>query len=181
MAGHAAKQFVPLNSAVLTVSDSRGFDTDTSGDLLEQRLTDAGHILADRKICIDDVYQLRAVVSNWIATSEIQAVVITGGTGFTARDTTPEALIPLFDKSVEGFGELFRQVSYEEIGTSTIQSRAVAGMANKTVIFCMPGSTGACRTAWDKIIAEQLDASHRPCNFVMHLKSTTEPLCETRG
>ena len=181
MAGHAAKQFVPLNIAVLTVSDSRGFDTDTSGDLLEQRLTDAGHILADRKICIDDVYQLRAVVSNWIATSEIQAVVITGGTGFTARDTTPEALIPLFDKPVEGFGELFRQVSYEEIGTSTIQSRAVAGMANKTVIFCMPGSTGACRTAWDKIIAEQLDASHRPCNFVMHLKSTTEPLCETRG
>ena len=181
MAGHAAKKFVPLNICVLTVSDTRGFDSDTSGDLLEQRLTDAGHILADRKICVDDVYQLRAVVSKWIASSEIQAVVVTGGTGFTARDTTPEALIPLFDKPVEGFGELFRQVSYDEIGTSTIQSRAVAGMANQTVIFCMPGSTGACATAWDNIIAEQLDASHRPCNFVMHLKSTTEPLCDTRG
>ena len=181
MAGHAAKKFVALNIAVLTVSDTRGFDTDTSGDLLEQRLTDAGHNLAERKICTDDVYQLRAVVSNWIASSEIQAVVITGGTGFTARDTTPEALTPLFDKPVEGFGELFRQVSYEEIGTSTIQSRAVAGMANQTVIFCMPGSTGACATAWDKIIAEQLDASHRPCNFVMHLKSTATPLCDTRG
>ena len=180
MAGHAKRDFLPLNIAVLTVSDTRRFENDTSGALLEERLLKAGHHLAGREICIDDVYQLRAVVSKWIASKEVQVVLVTGGTGFTARDTTPEALIPLFDKPVEGFGELFRQISYNEIGTSTIQSRAVAGMANQTVIFCMPGSTGACATAWDNIIVEQLDASHRPCNFVMHLKSTTIPLCDTR-
>jgi len=181
MAGHAAKEFVPLNIAVLTVSDTRTFETDTSGDVFEKKLTEAGHNLADREICIDDVYQLRAVVSRWIASEDVQAVLVTGGTGFTARDTTPEALIPLFDKPVEGFGELFRSVSFDEIGSSTIQSRAVAGMANQTVIFCMPGSPGACATGWDNILVEQLDASHRPCNFVMHLKSTQTESCESRG
>ena len=170
MSGHAAKEFVPLNIAILTVSDTRTFDNDTSGDLLETKLTEAGHKLAERAIRIDDIYQLREVVSKWIASEDVQVVLVTGGTGFTGRDTTPEALVPLFDKPVEGFGELFRSVSLLEIGSSTIQSRAVAGMANQTAIFCMPGSTGACATAWDKILVEQLDAQHRPCNFVMHLK-----------
>jgi len=181
MAGHAAKDFVPLNIAVLTVSDTRTFENDSSGDLLEQKLTAAGHNIAGREIRIDDVYQLRAIVSQWIASDDVQAVLVTGGTGFTGRDTTPEALIPLFDKPVEGFGEMFRSVSLLEIGSSTIQSRAVAGMANQTVIFCMPGSPGACATAWDKILVEQLDASHRPCNFVMHLKTSNTEQCDSRS
>ncbi len=151
------------------MSDTRTEKNDTSGHYLAESLQEAGHTLADKKIVIDDVYQIRAIVSQWIADEKVQAVLITGGTGFTSRDNTPEALIPLFDKQVEGFGEVFRMVSYQEIGTSTIQSRAVAGMANKTVIFAMPGSTGACRTGWTKIIKEQLDASHRPCNFMPHL------------
>lgn len=126
--------------------------------------------MVDRAIVKDDIYQIRARVSAWIADDNVQAVLITGGTGFTARDNTPEALLPLFDREVEGFGELFRMVSYEEIGTATIQSRALAGLANRTVIFAMPGSTRACRTAWERIIEEQLDARHRPCNFQPHLK-----------
>ena len=181
MSGHSATKFIALNIAVLTVSDSRSFDTDTSGDLLEQRLIAAGHKLVDREIKIDDVYQLRAIVSKWIASDSVQVVLVTGGTGFTGRDTTPEALMPLFDNSVEGFGEMFRSVSLQEIGSSTIQSRAVAGMANQTVIFCMPGSTGACATAWDNILAEQLDARHRPCNFVMHLKAIDAETCGSRN
>jgi len=181
MAGHAKRDFLPLNIAVLTVSDTRHFDNDTSGALLEERLLKAGHHLAGREICIDDVYQLRAVVSKWVASIDVQVILVTGGTGFTARDTTPEALTPLFDKPVEGFGELFRSISYQEIGTSTIQSRAIAGLANKTAIFCMPGSTGACATAWDNILEEQLNAEHRPCNFVMHLKDSTASPCDTRG
>ncbi|MCL9774629.1 MULTISPECIES: molybdenum cofactor biosynthesis protein B [Vibrio] len=167
--GHAESKFVPANIAVLTVSDTRTEDNDTSGRYLVENLQDAGHTLADKKIVIDDIYQIRAIVSQWIADESVQAVMITGGTGFTSRDSTPEALVPLFDKQVEGFGELFRQVSYEEIGTSTIQSRAIAGFANHTVIFAMPGSTGACRTGWTKIIKQQMDASHRPCNFMPHL------------
>ncbi len=185
---HGGNTFIPLNIAVLTVSDTRDESNDTSGQLLVERLTAAGHNLADKAIVIDDVYQLRAMVSKWIADENIQVVVATGGTGFTARDNTPEALQPLFDKSVEGFGEVFRAVSLQEIGTSTIQSRALAGVANGTVIFCMPGSTGACRTAWDKVIVDQLDASHRPCNFVPHLKlteqtveQTTVEQCESRS
>jgi molybdenum cofactor biosynthesis protein B len=167
--GHAESKFVPANIAVLTVSDTRTEENDTSGRYLVENLQEAGHSLADKKIVIDDIYQIRAVVSQWIADESVQAVMVTGGTGFTSRDSTPEALIPLFDKQVEGFGELFRAVSYEEIGTSTIQSRAIAGFANHTVIFAMPGSTGACRTGWTKIIKQQLDASHRPCNFMPHL------------
>ncbi|PMH41913.1 molybdenum cofactor biosynthesis protein B [Vibrio sp. 10N.286.49.B3] len=167
--GHAESKFEAANIAVLTVSDTRTEENDTSGGYLAEQLQEAGHNLIDKKIVIDDMYQIRAVVSNWIADEKVQAVMITGGTGFTSRDSTPEALVPLFDKQVEGFGELFRTVSYEEIGTSTIQSRAIAGFANHTVLFAMPGSTGACRTAWTKIIKQQLDASHRPCNFMPHL------------
>ncbi len=167
----APSPFVPLNIAVLTVSDTRTAENDTSGNSLDQGAKEAGHNVVDRAIVIDDVYQLRAQVSKWIADESIHAVLVTGGTGFTARDTTPEALSVLFDKDVEGFGELFRQISYDEIGTSTIQSRALAGMANKTVIFCMPGSTNACKTAWNKIIKQQLDSTHKPCNFVMHLNT----------
>jgi molybdenum cofactor biosynthesis protein B len=167
--GHAESKFVPANIAVLTVSDTRTEENDTSGRYLAENLQEAGHKLADKAIVIDDVYQIRAVVSKWVADDSVQAIMITGGTGFTSRDSTPEALVPLFDKQVEGFGELFRAVSYEEIGTSTIQSRAIAGFANHTVIFAMPGSTGACRTAWTKIIKQQMDASHRPCNFMPHL------------
>lgn len=162
----AATEFVSLKIAVLTVSDTRNFDNDTSGQALVDALEASGHQLIDRRLIPDDIYQMRAVVSQWIADPDVQAVVVTGGTGFTDRDSTPEALSPLFDKEVKGFGELFRQVSYDEIGSSTIQSRALAGLANKTVIFCLPGSTGACRTGWNKIIKEQLDSTHRPCNFV---------------
>ncbi len=167
--GHAESKFEPARFAVLTVSDTRTEENDTSGGYLAEQLQESGHLLADKKIVIDDMYQIRAVVSKWIADDSIQSIMITGGTGFTSRDSTPEALVPLFDKQVEGFGELFRAVSYEEIGTSTIQSRAIAGFANHTVIFAMPGSTGACRTAWTKIIKQQMDASHRPCNFMPHL------------
>jgi molybdenum cofactor biosynthesis protein B len=166
MAHTAEKAFIPLDIAVLTVSDTRTPDTDTSGDLLVERLQQAGHRLADRALIADDIYRLRAQVSQWIADPEVQVVLMTGGTGFSHRDSTPEAITPLLDKQVEGFGELFRQVSWEEIGSSTIQSRAIAGLANGTLIFCLPGSTGACRTGWDRIISEQLDSRHRPCNFV---------------
>lgn len=167
---HAALEFQPLQIAVLTVSDTRDLASDSSGQLLVSALSDAGHHLADRALVKDDVYQIRAVLSQWIASSTVQAVLITGGTGFTGRDTTPEAVKPLLDKEVEGFGELFRQVSYREIGTSTIQSRALAGLANRTILFCLPGSNNACLTGWSQIIAPQLDARTRPCSFVMHLK-----------
>ncbi|HCH32057.1 MAG TPA: molybdenum cofactor biosynthesis protein B [Oceanospirillaceae bacterium] len=156
----------PINIAVLTVSDTRNKTTDKSGLTLIQRLQTAGHSLAQHSIVKDDVYQIRAAVSQWIADPNVHAVLVTGGTGFTARDTTPDALLPLFDQVIEGFGELFRHLSYAEIGTSTIQSRTVAGVANRTVIFSMPGSTGACITAWDGIIEQQLDSRHKPCNFV---------------
>ncbi|BEO22081.1 molybdenum cofactor biosynthesis protein B [Serratia marcescens] len=167
---HASSEFIPAHIAILTVSDSRGAAEDTSGQYLQDAAQKAGHQVVDRAIVKDDIYQIRARVSAWIADDNVQAVLITGGTGFTARDNTPEALLPLFDREVEGFGELFRMVSYEEIGTATIQSRALAGLANRTVIFAMPGSTRACRTAWERIIEEQLDARHRPCNFQPHLK-----------
>lgn len=158
-------EFVPLNIAVLTLSDTRQFDTDTSGQALEDMLTAAGHNLAARDICKDDIYACRARVSAWIADEGIDVIITTGGTGLTQRDSTPEALKPLFDRTIEGFGELFRQISYAEIGSSTIQSRAIAGLANQTLIFCLPGSTGACKTGWNGILVEQLDSGHRPCNF----------------
>ncbi len=159
-----------LNIAVLTVSDTRGLDTDTSGQFLCDALLAESHHLADRAIIIDDRYLLRARVSAWIAQPEIEVILLTGGTGFTARDSTPEAILPLLDVEVPGFGELFRHLSYLEIGTSTVQSRAIAGIANNTLIFCMPGSTGACRTAWDGILKTQLDINNRPCNFAELIK-----------
>ncbi len=165
---HSKKEvsFQSINIAVLTVSDTRTSETDGSGDLLQSSVEAAGHQVKQRAIVKDDIYQIRAVLSQWIADSTVHAVLITGGTGFTSRDSTPEAVVPLFDKEIEGYGELFRALSYEDIGTSTIQSRTVAGVANRTVIFCMPGSMNACKTAWDKIICQQLDLRHRPCNFV---------------
>ena len=155
----------PLAIAVLTISDSRTPANDTSGDLLVERLTGNGHLLASRDLVPDNVYQIRAIVSNWIADDTTDVVLATGGTGFTGRDSTPEALLPLFDKTIEGFGELFRQISYGEIGSSTIQSRALAGLANATLIFAVPGSTDACATAWDRILQNQLDSTFKPCNF----------------
>lgn len=160
------REFKPLQIAVMTVSDTRTGETDKSGNTLVKLLTDAGHRLADKQIVPDDVYRIRAVVSQWIADDGVNAVITTGGTGITGRDTTPEAVAALFDKQIDGFGELFRAVSYEEINTSTIQSRAVAGVANATFIFCLPGSTGACRTGWGKLISHQLDYRTRPCNLV---------------
>lgn len=168
---HQQAEFVPLNIALLTLSDSRTLDNDTSGQALQELLTSAGHRLAARRLCKDDVYSSRAIVSEWIADEAVDAVITTGGTGMTNRDSTPEALRPLFDTFIEGFGELFRQLSYEEIGSSTVQSRALAGIANETLVFCLPGSTGACRTGWKRILAEQLDSRHRPCNFVAQTRS----------
>lgn len=161
----ASADKIPLKLAVLTVSDTRTPETDTSGQYLVDNLLAAGHTLAARAIVKDDIYQLRAQVSQWIADPGVQAVLVTGGTGFSGRDSTPEALAPLFDKHIEGFGETFRALSFQEIGSSTLQSRAFAGLANRTVIFCMPGSTGACRTAWEGIVRDQLDSTYRPCNF----------------
>ena len=161
---------VALRVAVLTVSDTRTQETDTSGAFLEEALREAGHEIADRQIVIDDVYQLRAIVSQWIADPEVEVILTTGGTGFSGRDSTPEALTPLFDKTIDGFGEVFRALSQTEIGSSTVQSRALAGLANRTVLFCMPGSTGACRTAWEGVLRDQLDSEHKPCNFVAVLR-----------
>ena len=160
-----SQDFLPLNIAVLTASDTRTLEEDTSGQLLSDRLTEAGHQLAAREIVPDNIYLIRALVSQWIADESIDIVISTGGTGLTGRDGTPEAVEVLFDKKIQGFGELFRQLSYEEIATSTIQSRVTAGVANGTYIFCLPGSSGACRTAWDRILAAQLDLRSKPCNF----------------
>ncbi|WP_082890436.1 molybdenum cofactor biosynthesis protein B [Halotalea alkalilenta] len=157
--------FTALSVAVLTISDSRDEHTDGSGRTLVERLESAGHRLHTKRIVPDDKYLIRAEVAAWIADPAVQVVLTTGGTGFTGRDSTPEAVGVLFDSHIDGFGELFRQLSYAEIGSSTIQSRALAGFANATVVFCLPGSTGACRTAWDRILLEQLDCRHRPCNF----------------
>ncbi|MCO4830251.1 MAG: molybdenum cofactor biosynthesis protein B [Gammaproteobacteria bacterium] len=154
-----------LKIALVTVSDTRTAENDTSGDYLADALSGVGHELVDRVIVIDDCYLLRARVSSYIADPMVQVVLMTGGTGFTGRDSTPEAIGPLLDTRIDGFGELFRQLSFAEIGTSTVQSRALGGLANNTLIFCVPGSTGACRTAWDGILLSQLDSTHRPCNF----------------
>ena len=158
--------FKPLNIAILTVSDSRDEASDKSGNILADRLKKAGHVLADKQIVVDNIYQLRATVSNWIADATIHAVITTGGTGLTGRDVTPEALKILYDKEIEGFGEVFRMISYKLISTSTIQSRAIAGVANGTVIFSLPGSPGACKDGWDEIIKYQLDSRTKPCNLV---------------
>ncbi|MDN4626541.1 molybdenum cofactor biosynthesis protein B [Erwinia sp. PsM31] len=163
-------EFIPLNVAVLTVSDSRDAAEDTSGDYLREALAEAGHQVLDHALVKDNRYRIRAVVSSWIASADVQVVIVNGGTGFNSKNSTPEALLPLFDREIDGFGELFRMVSWEDVGSATIQSRAVAGMANQTVIFAVPGSTRACQSAWESIIRDQLDARTRPCNFVPHLK-----------
>lgn len=180
MSHNVSQNTIPLKIAVLTVSDTRTEANDTSGQLLASKLQEAGHMLADKQIVIDNIYRIRASLSQWIADEDTQVIIITGGTGFTSRDSTPEAVIPLLDKTVDGFGELFRQVSLEQIGTSTIQSRALAGMANKTLIFCLPGSTNACRTAWENIIDSQIDSKQGPCNFVPQLKNIDFAACLTR-
>jgi len=164
--GGGEREFLPISIAVLTVSDSRDEQSDKSGRLLVQRLTGAGHRLAEKLIVPDDIYQIRAAVSRWIADPEVNAVITTGGTGVTGRDGTPEAVRPLLDKVLDGFGEMFRSISYADIKTSTLQSRALGGVANATYVFCVPGSSGACATAWDELIAAQLDARTRPCNLV---------------
>jgi molybdenum cofactor biosynthesis protein B len=154
-----------LNIAIATVSDTRTPETDTSGDLLAARAQGAGHKVLARDLVKDDRYLLRAILSKWIADDQVQAILITGGTGLTARDVTVEAVRPLLDKEIDGFGELFRWLSYSDVGTSTIQSRALGGLANRTLIFCLPGSTRACELAWDKILQPQLDSRNKPCNF----------------
>ena len=159
-----------LSIAVLTVSDTRNLENDTSGQFLCDALLECGHQLSGRLIEIDDIYRLRAVVSAWIADDSVEVILVTGGTGFTARDSTPEALVPLLATPITGFGELFRQLSFDEIGSSTVQSRAFAGISNNTLVFCMPGATGACRTAWNGILKEQLDIHNRPCNFAELLR-----------
>ncbi|MFA6986974.1 MAG: molybdenum cofactor biosynthesis protein B, partial [Arenimonas sp.] len=159
----ASKPFVPLNLCVLTVSDSRTAANDSSGDYLAGVIADAGHALVDRALLPDNRYLLRARISQWIADENVDGILVTGGTGFTGRDSTPEALLPLLDKEMLGFGEMFRALSYEDIGTSTMQSRAFAGLANGTFLFCLPGSPSACRTGWEKLIRAQLDATTTPC------------------
>jgi len=161
----ALDQLIPLSLCVLTVSDSRTLANDSSGDYLCGAAEAAGHRIAERALLPDDIYQQRAIISRWIADPAVDGILITGGTGFTGRDSTPEAVAPLLDKQMPGFGELFRSISYAEIGTSSLQSRAFAGLANATFVFCVPGSTSACRTAWEQIIVTQLDARTRPCNL----------------
>jgi molybdenum cofactor biosynthesis protein B len=158
--------FKPLRIAVLTVSDTRDRASDKSGDTLQAMIEEAGHTLAERTIVMDDVTQIRAKVEGWIAAPEIDAVITTGGTGFTARDVTPEAVKPLFEKEIEGFAVIFHMISFQQVATSTIQSRACGGLANGTYVFCLPGSPGACKDAWNGILKWQLDSRHRPCNLV---------------
>lgn len=160
------REFIPLNITVLVISDSRTEKTDKSGKLLVQRLESAGHKLYQKTIVPDEIDQIRSTIADWVADDNVNVVLSTGGTGVTGRDGTPEAVKPLFEKEIEGFGEIFRAISFEEIGTSSLQSRAIAGVANGTYIFCLPGSSGACATGWDKIISQQLDYRTRPCNLV---------------
>lgn len=160
------RSFIPINIALLTVSDTRTSENDTSGKVLRDGLLSAGHHLTVQQIVADNMYQIRAIISQWIADPNIDAIITTGGTGLTGRDGTPEAVQVLLDKEIVGFGELFRQISFKDIKTSTIQSRAIGGVANGTFIFCLPGSSGACKTGWNDILKEQLDARHRPCNFI---------------
>lgn len=178
------KEFQSLNIALLTVSDTRTSETDSSGDTLAERLVNAGHHLYERQLVKDDIWQIRAKISGWIADPQVQVVLLSGGTGFTARDNTPQAVAALLDKRVEGFGELFRQVSIDAIGTASLQSRALAGISNGTLVCCLPGSPNACRTAWDEILLEQLDSRTKPCNFTPHLKhlivDPEDRCCESR-
>jgi molybdenum cofactor biosynthesis protein B len=171
-----ARSFVPVRFAVLTVSDTRSLDEDRSGATLAERIAEAGHVLADRAIVTDDARKIRKAVKGWIADPEIDVVITTGGTGFTGRDVTPEAVEPLFDKRMEGFAAVFHRISYDKIGTSTLQSRATAGLAGTTFVFCLPGSPGACRDAWDGILVKQFDYRQAPCNFVEIMPRLDEQL-----
>ena len=176
-----SRQFIPLKIAVLTVSDTRELADDKSGAVLAERIEQAGHAVAGRKIVTDDVGRIRAQVKAWVADPAIDVVITTGGTGFTGRDVTPEAVEPLFEKRMEGFAMLFLLVSHQKIGTSVIQTRATAGVANATYIFCLPGSPGACRDAWDEILKHQLDYRYRPCNFVEIMPRLDEHLRRGKG
>ena len=172
MSGHFDDAgFVPLNIAVLTISDTRTEETDRSGKILKERAEEVGHNVVEKAIVKDDIYQMRAIFSRWIADPAVHVILSTGGTGITGRDSTPEAVGPLLEKPIEGFGELFRAVSMEEIGASAIQSRAIAGLTNQTLIFCVPGSSGACKTGWDNILKQQLDSRTRPCNFAQMFRA----------
>lgn len=166
MSKEIEKEFKPVNIAILTISDRRTIEEDDSGDLLANRVADANHVMMDRQICKDNCYQIRSIVSQWILQEDIKVIISTGGTGITGHDGTPEAILPLMDKTIDGFGEMFRSLSYKNIKTSTLQSRAFAGVANGTFIFCLPGSPGACQDGWDLLISEQLDHRTRPCNLV---------------
>ena len=168
------KPFVPVRIAVMTVSDTRTRENDTSGDTLVERLTTAGHVLADRVLVADDAVEIRNVLERWVVRHDVDAVITTGGTGLTGRDVTVEAMRPLFEKEIDGFSALFHMISYEKVGTSTIQSRACAGVARGTYIFCLPGSPGACKDAWNGILKWQLDNRHRPCNLVEIMPRLTE-------
>ena len=159
------KPFKPVNIAVLTVSDTRTLETDKSGDTLVERIARDGHVLVDRAIVTDDIARIRAQVKKWIDDPKVEVVISTGGTGVTGRDVTPEAMEGLYEKRIEGFGETFRWISFQKIGTSTMQSRAIAGVANATYIFALPGSTGACKDGWDKVLSLELDSRHRPCSL----------------
>ena len=174
------RPFVPVRFAVLTVSDTRSLEEDKSGRTLAERIEAAGHVLSDRAIVTDDVEAIRARVKAWTTGNGVDAVITTGGTGFTGRDVTPEALEPLFEKRMDGFSHVFHAISYEMIGTSTIQSRATAGLINQTYVFCLPGSTGACKDAWDGILAQQLDYRHKPCNFIEIMPRLDEHLKRTK-
>ena len=176
-----ARNFIPLNIAVLTISDTRSTADDKAGQTLHDRIMEAGHIVAERRIVKDDIPAIRQAVQDWAARSDVDVVISTGGTGLTGRDVTIEALRPLFEKEIEGFGTLFHMVSFQKIGTSTVQSRATAGVLKGTYIFCLPGSPGACRDAWDEILKFQLDYRHHPCNFVEIMPRLEEHLQRTKG
>lgn len=166
MSETSERQFIPVRIAVLTVSDTRSLEDDKSGRTLAERVEAAGHRLADRRIVPDSIEDIRGTVTGWCSSGQVDVVITTGGTGFTGRDVTPEAVEPLFEKRMDGFSEVFHRISYDMIGTSTIQSRATAGLIGQTFVFVLPGSPGACRDAWDKILKDQLDYRHMPCNFV---------------
>ena len=174
------RQFVPVKIAVLTVSDTRQLGDDRSGDVLQTSLLDSGHKLAARTIVKDDIEQIQTCVRDWISNPDIDVIITTGGTGFTGRDITPEAIEPLFDKRMDGFSAIFHRISHDKIGTSTIQSRAIGGLSGTTFIFCLPGSPGACKDAWDGIFANQLDYRHQPCNFVEIMPRLDEHLKRTK-
>jgi molybdenum cofactor biosynthesis protein B len=176
----APKPFVPVRFAVLAVSDSRSLDDDRSGATLVERIEGAGHIMADRAIVTDDEGKIRKVVKRWLKDGEVDVIITTGGTGFTGRDVTPDAIEPLFDKRMEGFSAIFHRISYDKIGTSTIQSRATAGLAKGKFIFVLPGSTGACKDAWDGILVRQFDYRQKPCNFVEIMPRLDEHLKRTK-